>query len=96
MSTGNCPINNERPIKARFGHRASGATSTSWTETINGQEMHQIGTILLVNASAFPIDPYKPMKRVTATLLWNSDDGKPVCAVADNAVNLGNPTIAWL
>ena len=36
------------------------------------------------------------MKRITATLLWNSNDGNPLCAVSDHSVNLGNPTIAWM
>lgn len=62
---------------------------------MNGQDITNSGTVILVNLSRFPIDWYKPMKRVLAVLQWESN-GKQFCAVAQGPVNLGNGPIAWI
>ena len=71
------------------------APGPSWTENLNGQDITNSGTIILVNLSRFPIDWYKPMKRVLAVLQWESN-GKQFCAIAQGPVNLGNAPIAWM
>jgi len=71
------------------------APGQSWTENVEGQDVAKSGTVILANASGFPIDWYKPIKRVLAVVLWESG-GKRLCAVAQAPVNLGNPTIAWI
>jgi hypothetical protein len=71
------------------------APGQSWTENLNGQDITNSGTVILVNLNRFPIDWYKPMKRVLAVLQWE-DNGKELCAVAQGPVNLGNAPVAWI
>jgi hypothetical protein len=71
------------------------APGQSWSEKIDGQDVTNSGTVILLNLSRYPIDWYKPMKRVTAVLHWQRDN-KPLCAVATRPVNLGNASMAWV
>jgi hypothetical protein len=70
------------------------APGQSWTENVNGQDVTKSGTVVLLNVSGYPIEWYKPMKRVLAVVQWQ-DDGKRLCAVAERPVNLGNAPTAW-
>ena len=71
------------------------APDQSWTENVNGQDVTKSGTVILANISGFPIEWYKPMKRVLAVLQWKSG-GKQLCAITQSPVNMGNAPIAWL
>jgi hypothetical protein len=70
------------------------APGQSWTENVNGEDVTKSGTVLLLNVSRYPIEWYKPMKRVLAVLAWDSG-GKRLCAMAPAPVNLGNAPSAW-
>jgi hypothetical protein len=70
------------------------ASGQSWTEELDGQSVAKSGTIVVANLSKYPIEWYKPMKRVMAVLEWRNGDAH-LTAVGERAVNLGNATAAW-
>ncbi len=70
------------------------ASGQSWTESVEGQDIAKTGTVILLNLSKYPIEFYKPMKRVLAVLQWGNGSLKLI-AVAERPVNLGNAPAAW-
>ncbi len=70
------------------------APGQSWTESVDGQDIAKTGTVILLNLSKYPMEFYKPMKRVLAVLKWGNGSSNLI-AVTERPVNLGNAPAAW-
>jgi hypothetical protein len=82
------------PLESRKQSPEYVASGQSWTENVDGQEIAKAGTVILFDLSKYPIEAYKPMKRVLAVLQWGNGNSKLI-AIAEHPVNLGNAPIAW-
>lgn len=66
-----------------------------WTQNLDNQPAEKRGTLLLFDLQKITIPPYKPMIRVTPTLIWK-DGGETFSVTGENEVYLANPVVAVL
>ena len=71
--------------------------------TVGGHDVTLCGTVLLFDLRSYPIEWYKPMRRVEPILHWNAQENAAETGVAGLSVlaigprvNIGQPVQAWL